>query len=274
MNRGLFHSLVNIAQEMGSTVVACSGGVDSLLLGTIFNRFCDQPVVVVHAVSPAVPRAATLRVREWADGEGWQLKLVSTGEFNDEEYLSNPVNRCYYCKSHLYSVLASIAEAKNAVGGGRHTVVSGANTDDLSEYRPGLEAAREFGVRHPYVEVGIDKAAIREIARHLLLPFSELPAAPCLASRIYTDTRVTERRLAAIEQGEIFLREAAGLDVVRCRIRGDLMAVEVGEDERSKVCPSILSQLEAKVTSILPEICEVTLDSQPYRPGRAFAVSS
>src|SRR5690606_35929111 len=134
---------------------------------------------------------------------------VTTGEFQSEDYLSNPSNRCYHCKSNLYSSLEQLA---GTVSGGT-TLLSGANLDDLGEYRPGLMAAAEKQVRHPFIEAGIDKAMIRAIARHLKLPFAELPASPCLASRLYTGTRVTPARLRAVEVSEMLVRENAGIAV-------------------------------------------------------------
>ena len=211
--------LARVIDDNLPRVIACSGGIDSMLLATVAHRQAPGATTVAHAVSPAVPAEATTRVRSWGQREGWQVEIVSSGEFDNEDYLRNPVNRCYYCKSRLYDSLDRIA----GVIGGRPTLMSGANTDDLGEYRPGLIAAREHAVRHPYVEADIDKAAIRAIARKLSLPFAALPASPCLASRLYTGTRVTAQRLRAVEESEGAIREATGIEVVRCRIREDQM---------------------------------------------------
>jgi len=182
-----------VLEKLAPRIIACSGGIDSLLLATIAFRSAPGETRIAHAISPAVPQEATQRVCDWAAHEGWQVEWVQSGEFEDERYLSNPVNRCYYCKSNLYHSLQQL----NQLQTGGAVMMSGANLDDLGEYRPGLIAAEENSVHHPYIEAEIDKASIRAIARQLALPFSEIPASPCLASRLYTDTRVTSDRLAA-----------------------------------------------------------------------------
>ncbi|MBV8297007.1 MAG: ATP-dependent sacrificial sulfur transferase LarE, partial [Acidimicrobiia bacterium] len=210
-------------------IVACSGGVDSSLLATVAHRSSPATTVVAHAVTPAVPPAATARVRRLAAASGWRLQTVQPGEFDDERYLSNPVDRCYHCKSHLYETLDWLA---GRVGLGEATIVSGANVDDLAEYRPGLMAAAEHGVRHPFVEAEIGKAEIRRIAGRLGLDFADLPASPCLSSRLYTGTRVTPARLRLIDAVEELIRSRAGIGVVRCRIKEDAVVIEVGKKDR------------------------------------------
>jgi uncharacterized protein len=250
-------------------VIACSGGIDSMLLATLAHRLAPATTSVAHAVSPAVPGEATERVRAWAQREGWQLSVLNSGEFQSEEYLSNPVNRCYYCKSKLYASLVQIADAQGAGA----TLMSGANTDDLGEYRPGLTAAREYQARHPYIEAGIDKATIRLIARHLQLPFAELPASPCLASRLYTGTRVTAERLRAVEESERFLRRQTGIAVLRCRIRGEQMSIEVAETDRARITEALLTKVSAIATRCGVNLASVRLDPEPYHPGRAFVIA-
>lgn len=237
-----------------------------MLLAYIAHRLGSSGVVVAHAVSPAVPPEATTRVKDFAEAEGWTTSIVTSGEFADENYLLNPVNRCYFCKSNLYESLRQIAEAH--AGGG--TVLSGANLDDLGEYRPGLDAAREQGVRHPWIEAGFAKADIRALARQLGLSIADLPASPCLASRLYTGTRVTAERLRAIHACENLLRERTGLDVVRCRIRNDEMLIEVEAGATDLIDGVLLCDLERLARTFEPELQKVSLDSSAYRPGRAF----
>ena len=189
-----------------------------MLLATVAHRRNSGATVVVHDLTPAVPAAATARVLEHAAVQGWNLRLITSGEFADEDYLSNPRNRCYFCKSHLYDAVSQVAQGI-PIGDGA-TMLSGTNADDTKEYRPGLQAAGERGVRHPYVELGITKAHIRRMARRLGLDFADIPASPCLASRLYTGTRVTGSRLRAVEVGEEVLRQRTGAEVVRCRIDG------------------------------------------------------
>lgn len=250
-------------------IVACSGGVDSLLLATLAHRRRPGEVVVAHDVTPAVPAAATARVLDYARTEGWDLHLVRSDEFADRRYLANPADRCYFCKSHLYDTLDTLTDRLGIAGA---TVLSGANTDDLGEYRPGLTAAAEHAVRHPYIEAGIGKPDIRRIAGTLRLDCAELPASPCLASRLYTGTEVTPSRLRAVEVGEELLRALTGLDVVRCRIREHTLLVEV---QAGTVIPAgVLDRVAEAMTRIEPSLTAAALDDRPYRPGRAFTLTS
>jgi uncharacterized protein len=148
--------------------------------------------------------------------------------------------------------------------------MSGANTDDLGEYRPGLEAAREHSVIHPYVEAGISKADIRAIARYRGREWNSLPAAPCLASRLYTGTAVTPHVLRAVDAGEQLLRARTGIDVVRCRINGDEVIVEVGAEAHSDVTSALLSDVLDVMRTEASSLRTITLDDAPYAPGRAF----
>ena len=246
-------------------VIACSGGIDSTLLALVAHRYAPKKVTIAHAISLAVPPEATERVQALAEQEGWQLSIVQSGEFQDENYLSNPVNRCYFCKSNLYDSLMQIASAHN-----NGTVLSGANLDDLGEYRPGLDAAAERGVRHPWIEAEYAKADIRTLARLLGVPFAELPSSPCLASRLYTGTRVTAERLRAVHACEKRLKEVTGISVVRCRVKDDQLIVEVTDDDRSFITALLLRELGELAATFEPSIQMAHLDAQSYKPGRAF----
>lgn len=201
-------------------VIAVSGGVDSMLLAYVAHSLQASnsgfKVAMAHAYSPAVPQDAYLRVKQYAKQYGWALTVLDAAELDNPDYVANPVNRCYFCKSNLYTRIA------NAFSG--VPIISGTNTDDLSDYRPGLIAATENHVRHAYVEAGIAKADIYALAKQLNLEgLHTLPAQPCLASRVETGIHIVSDDLLFIDKVEKTARlqlESLGLAVtgVRCRI--------------------------------------------------------
>ncbi len=147
--------LQGVLGTLDTAAVAVSGGIDSLTLATAAHRVLGPRVTMHHATSPAVPAEATDRTRALAEREGWTLDVFDAGEFADPAYRANPVNRCFFCKTNLYGAVAART---------RHTILSGTNLDDLGDYRPGLEAARDHAVRHPFVEAAVDKRAVRALA--------------------------------------------------------------------------------------------------------------
>lgn len=259
------HRLRSILDTLPKRVVACSGGVDSLLLAHRAHAHAPNATLIAHAVTPAVPPRATARVITAAATHGWELRLVTSGEFDDERYLTNPADRCYFCKTNLYRVLDDLDVVTSGA-----TVLSGANLDDLGEYRPGLTAAAEHDVRHPWVEARVGKDELRDLAASLGLPWSDLPASPCLASRLYTGTRVTPRRLRAVDVGEELVRATTGIAVVRCRLQGETVRVEVRDDARDLITQDLLMTVREAMVRIEPTITTVTLDDEPYAPGRSF----
>ncbi len=265
----VFQDLQRLNEVLEGTsprLVACSGGVDSMLLATLAHRQKPQVTIVVHAVGPAVPAAASTRVKRWAHQEKWQLQLVNAGEFDDPQYLANPVNRCFHCKKNLYRTLRDIRGQLDSSS----VLLSGTNLDDLDDFRPGLEAAKEAAVRHPFVEASITKTQLREIARQSALPFADLPAAPCLASRLYTGTTVQADLLQLIDQTEEWIREQTGLAVVRCRVHQQKMRVEVENPSLVENHPKFVLDLRARVLKASDLINSVVIDPKPYQPGRAF----
>ncbi len=249
-------------------IIACSGGVDSLLLADVAHQAAPGSTVIAHSVTPAVPRAATERVRRTADALGWQLRLVESAELSDDRYLANPVDRCFFCKTNLYDELERIVE--DLAPDATWTLMSGANVDDLGEYRPGLLAAAEHHVRHPYVDAGLGKPDIRALAASRARDWHDLPAAPCLASRLYTGTPVTPGLLRAVEEGEITAQRLTGLQVLRCRIRGSEVLVEVPADDRSLVSATVLDDVLEAMRPHARHLSAIELDPDPYSPGRSF----
>ncbi len=250
-------NLTRVLADMPSLVVAVSGGVDSLALMAFAHREHTRDVEAVHAVSPAVPPASTARVRAIAQERGWKLRIVDAGETSDDEYLANPVDRCRVCKSHLYDALGVIAVNSKAL------VVSGTNLDDLDDYRPGLQAAAARGVRHPFVEARIDKRSVRALARELELgDVAELPAQPCLASRVETGIRIDAPMLRMIDDVENAARSILGAHVtVRSRVRAHGMVLEVDEH----VLAGLDDTTRAALLSLAPRA-----SLAPYRMGSAF----
>ncbi len=270
MLKGNHPGLQRTLSTAGPVIIACSGGIDSLLLAVVAHRILGSRCHIAHSIGPSVPPEATERVKAFAQKEGWLLHLLKAEEFFDEDYLSNPVNRCFFCKSHLYQAMSRLSRTLSTKQEAPFTLMSGTNCDDLSEYRPGLIAAEDFEVRHPYVEAGMGKDDIRRCARHLGLPFSELPASPCLSSRLYTGTRVTPERLEAVHFSETTLQKHLSLKMVRCRLDEDHMKIEVLSSDRGKFNAGLLDALKSKIKKAHPFVRTVALDPSAYRPGRAF----
>ena len=168
--------LVKCLDQHAALAIAVSGGLDSMVLAYVTHCHAQTAMTAVHALSPAVPQLATRRVQNHAIRHGWVLELIEAGEMTDPAYRSNPVNRCFYCKSRLYQRIATVTGL---------TISSGTNLDDLNDYRPGLEAARQYKVVHPYVEAGLNKADIYALANLLGLDTCRFASAalPCQPDR-------------------------------------------------------------------------------------------
>jgi uncharacterized protein len=245
--------------SLGSVVVAYSGGVDSAYLACVATRTLGDRAWAVTADSPSYPehhRALALRI---ARQFGLRHEIVHTHELDRPEYRANPTNRCYYCKHELYTHLARIAADRRAV------VVDGNNADDRGDYRPGRQAAREFGVRSPLDDVDLTKREIRELSQRAGLPTWDEPASACLSSRIPYHTEVNDEKLRLIERAEQALRDM-GFRVCRVRHHDQLARVEIGRDEMPR---ALDENTRAAIVRELRAIGYryVTLDLQGYRTG-------
>jgi len=256
--------LKSILQSYEGIAVSVSGGVDSTTLAVMAHRQ-HKNVEMFHAVSPAVPRSATQRVKEFAQKEGWRLNIISTGEFGDERYLQNPVDRCYYCKMNLYEMI------------GRHTeltVMSGTNKDDMGDYRPGLKAAENYKVVHPYVEADITKEDVRRIAQLLSLDtLAELPASPCLSSRIETGIAIDPVVLPIVNRVEELISYKITPRTVRCRIRSRGIVIELDEETLLRILEetSTMITLRKDIERLFREQgYRQNVSFEPYRMGSAF----
>ena len=245
--------------------VALSGGIDSLTLAAIAHASLGRRATMFHAVSPAVPVEASARVRVMAEMRDWRLEIFDAGEFRRAEYLGNPVDRCFHCKNSLYSAIRERTSAQ---------LMSGTNLDDLGEYRPGLRAASEHGVRHPYVEVGVNKQTVRAIARVLGLgSMAELPAAPCLSSRIETGIGIDPKMLALVHASERLVDTAFAPQTVRCRVRATGVVLELDALTLEKIDAQRRVKVASEVSDLFAGAGYThTVSYAAYRNGSAFLV--
>ncbi len=256
-------ALALVLQRIGDGAVALSGGVDSVTLAALAHEVLGSRVEMIHARSPAVPPAATARVRELARDRGWCLTILDAGEFADPRYRANPVNRCFFCKTNLYGTMAVATD---------RVLLSGTNLDDLGDWRPGLLAAEQHNVRHPYVEAGIGKAAVRALARELgLLDIAELPSAPCLSSRVETGLWIDPEALRAIDAVETELREALAPRTVRVRLRAGSISIELDEATLARLTEAGRRAWTGRIARRFGTLrAGRSVAFAPYRQGSAF----
>jgi uncharacterized protein len=256
-------ALESVVQSLGELAVAVSGGVDSLTLATFAHRLVPERVQMYHAVSPAVQDEGTQRTREHAQREGWTLHVIDAREFDNPEYLRNPVNRCYFCKTSLYGAIRPHTPAQ---------IVSGTNLDDLGEYRPGLIAAKEHGVRHPFVEAAMSKQHVRALARELGLgQVAELPSSPCLSSRVETGIAIDPAVLHNIHAVEALVEQSLAPRTVRCRVRNAGIVVELDQAALADLDDARRATLMARVQDAFASTHpQATVRFEPYRAGSAF----
>ncbi|ULP72805.1 Pyridinium-3,5-biscarboxylic acid mononucleotide sulfurtransferase [Nodularia sphaerocarpa UHCC 0038] len=256
-----FEQLKVLFGEMEQALIAYSGGIDSTLVAKIAYDVLGDRTLAVTAVSPSLLPEELEDAKIQAATMGIPHKIVQTHEMDNPNYTSNPVNRCYFCKSELHDTLKPLALQL-----GYPYVVDGVNADDLHDYRPGIQAAKERGARSPLAEIGVTKAEVRQLSQQLHLPWWDKPAQPCLSSRFPYGEEITVAKLQRVGRAEIYLRKL-GWQNLRVRSEGDTARIELLP---AQIKDFVLTTDLPAVVSAFQDLgfIYVTLDLEGYRSGK------